>query len=95
MIEIVNIDNLSKNKFSIGLVLLMSTIGQNYIVKDIPRHMHYKCKRHPFIRKVFVFCMLFIGIGDFETTIGIFVIYLFLINMYKMSWKRFKKKQLH
>lgn len=73
------IDKLNENKFFIGVMMIIVTIGGRFIISEL-NDSQKKLIHDPIIRKVFVFCAFFMATRDIYCAIILTIIFVLLIS---------------
>lgn len=92
MIETV-VDKINTNKFFIGFMMIILTIGGRFIINNLTNEQKEKIDT-PFFRKLFIFCSFFMATRDIITTVILttaFLIFLESINFEDESFKNIQE----
>jgi|TARA_Y100000389_G_C17252232_1_gene408690 hypothetical protein len=73
------IDKLNENKFFIGVMMIIVTIGGRFIISEL-NESQKKLIHDPIIRKVFIFCAFFMATRDIFCAIILTIIFVLVIS---------------
>lgn len=91
MIETV-VDKLNTNKFFIGGMMIVLTIGGRFIINNLSEEQKEKIDT-PFFRKLFIFCAFFVATRDLITTIFLTVGFLIFLESIDFEDESSKNKE--
>lgn len=78
MIETV-VDNLNTNKYFVGFMMIILTIGGRFIINNLNENQKEKIDT-PLFRRVFIFCAFFMATRDIFTTIILTIAFLIFLE---------------
>ena len=69
------------NALIISFAIIISNIGARYIHLDLNSERQRFILEHPYTRYLYIYCMSFIGVRDFQLSAVVTVIYFLIINI--------------
>ena len=72
--------NLNNSKLFVGCSLILMNIGSRYIIHDLPKTLDNIFK-HNILRKLVIFCIIFVAIRDIKMSILITLLYVLIFNI--------------
>ena len=73
------IDKLNENKFFIGVMMIIVTIGGRFIISEL-NESQKKLIHDPIVRKVFIFCAFFMATRDIYCAIILTIIFILIVS---------------
>jgi hypothetical protein len=70
---------LNENKYFLGIIMILVNIGSRFIIGELSDN-HKKFINNHIIRKIFIFCVIFMATRDISTSIILTVFIVFLIS---------------
>lgn len=72
-------EELSENKIFIGMVMIIVNIGARYIIEELSDE-HRNIIKSPYVRKIIIFCSVFMATRDIIISLIVTIIFTILIN---------------
>ena len=72
-------EELSENKIFIGIVMIMVNIGARFIIEELSDE-HREIIKSPYVRKLIIFCSVFMATRDIFVAIVVTIIFAILMN---------------
>lgn len=73
------ISNLNENKFFIGCMMIIVTIGGRFIITEL-NDSQKKMIENPIVRKLFIFCVFFMATRDIQCAIILTILFVLIIS---------------
>ena len=73
------ISNLNENKFFIGCMMIIVTIGGRFIITEL-NDSQKKMIENPMVRKLFIFCVFFMATRDIQCAIILTILFVLIIS---------------
>ena len=73
------ISNLNENKFFIGCMMIIVTIGGRFIITEL-NESQKKMIENPIVRKLFIFCVFFMATRDIQCAIILTILFVLIIS---------------
>lgn len=73
------INNLNENKFFIGCMMIIVTIGGRFIITEL-NESQKKMIENPIVRKLFIFCVFFMATRDIQCAIILTILFVLIIS---------------
>ena len=73
------INNLNENKFFIGCMMIIVTIGGRFIITEL-NDSQKKMIENPIVRKLFIFCVFFMATRDIQCAIILTILFVLIIS---------------
>ena len=73
------IDNLNENKFFIGIMMILVTIGGRYIITELSETQK-QLIHEPIIKKIFIFCAFFMATRDIQCALILTILFVLIVG---------------
>ena len=73
------IDNLNENKFFIGIMMILVTIGGRYIITELSETQK-QLIHEPIIKKIFIFCAFFMATRDIQCALVLTILFVLIVG---------------
>jgi len=73
------ISNLNENKFFIGCMMIIVTIGGRFIITEL-NDSQKKMIENPIVRKLFIFCVFFMATRDIQCAIILTILFVLIVG---------------
>ena len=72
-------DKLNENKFFIGCMMILVTIGGRFIITELSDSQK-ELIHHPIVRKLLIFCAFFMATRDIQCAITLTILFVLIIG---------------
>lgn len=73
------IDELNENKFFIGSMMILVTIGGRFIITDLSDKQK-EIIHNPIVKKIFIFCAFFMATRDIQCAIMLTILFVLIVG---------------
>ena len=78
--NILIIENILTNKYFIGIFMIIINIGSRFIIEELSQEQRKWINNNHIVRRLFVFCILFIATKDLIASIILTILFIFIIG---------------
>tara|TARA_B110001469_G_C9647389_1_gene327995 strand:- start:299 stop:667 length:369 start_codon:yes stop_codon:yes gene_type:complete len=78
--NILIIENILTNKYFIGIFMIIINIGSRFIIEELSPEQRKWINNNHIVRRLFVFCILFIATKDLIASIILTILFIFIIG---------------
>ena len=75
----IRLEQLSENKLFIGFVMILVNVGARFIIEELSDE-HREIIKSPYVRKLIIFCSVFMATRDIFVAIIVTIIFTILMN---------------
>tara|TARA_B100000767_G_C19682537_1_gene500242 strand:- start:215 stop:529 length:315 start_codon:yes stop_codon:yes gene_type:complete len=83
------IDKINTNKYFVGFMMIILTIGGRFIISELSEDQKNKIDT-PLFRKIFIFCAFFMATRDLLITILLTIIFLIFLESINFENEKFE-----
>ena len=73
------IEELNENKFFIGCMMILVTIGGRFIITELSEKQK-EMIHHPIVKKLFIFCVFFMATRDIQCAIFLTILFVLIVG---------------